>query len=206
MKATEIRRVPVVTDGIAQLSADVAAKAKTMFSYVQPYTPNSLGSLLKKVEIEPFNIADVARYKTSKVSRTISNIAWMWMALFVAIATTFIALLVTHAASWVYGVSSISVVVSLCICGIISDQKATRRKVSEWRREPIQYFGYIPEFALAKAIQLRELNPSVQFQVDYLDTHEQVTYPDPFLVAILGKEEYYIDVWDEPEFERQTRG
>lgn len=54
----------------------------------------------------------------------------------------------------------------------------------------------IPEFALRKAIQIRKEMPEVNFIVEQL-THN----PDPFLVAVLNQERYYIEVWDEPKFE-----
>ncbi len=55
----------------------------------------------------------------------------------------------------------------------------------------------IPEFVLAKAIQIKEQLPEVKFFVQHLNDPKA----DPFLVAQLGSEIYYIEVWSEPKFE-----
>ena len=61
------------------------------------------------------------------------------------------------------------------------------RKLEEYKKP-------VPEFVLNKAMQIKELVPGVTFQVEELAR-------DPFLVAVLGEEKVYIDVWEEPQFE-----
>jgi len=60
-----------------------------------------------------------------------------------------------------------------------------------------KYDRPIPEFVLDKAIRIKEALPEVEFRVQHLNDARY----DPFLVAILGDEIYYIDAWDEPRFE-----
>jgi hypothetical protein len=55
----------------------------------------------------------------------------------------------------------------------------------------------IPEFVIDKALRIKEVVPSVEFYVQHLSDPKA----DPFLVAVLGKEIYYVEAWDEPRFE-----
>lgn len=57
----------------------------------------------------------------------------------------------------------------------------------------------IPEFVLDKAIRIKERIPEVVFHVHYINEPKA----DPFLIAQLGKEIYYVEAWDEPRFESQ---
>jgi hypothetical protein len=67
----------------------------------------------------------------------------------------------------------------------------------QWVSSRIEkYASPIPEFALSRAIELKEELPHATFEVDFLQAN-----PDPFLVMVYGGIRYYIDVWDEPKFE-----
>jgi hypothetical protein len=59
----------------------------------------------------------------------------------------------------------------------------------------------IPTFARRKAEQIVAEVPDATFEIEELKdkTHSY----DPFLVAVRGKERYYIEVWDERAFENQ---
>jgi hypothetical protein len=84
------------------------------------------------------------------------------------------------------------------------DYRGTRT-VRSWKACSIAEFpGNIPEFVLAKAVQLKQELPKVRFEIESLyGERERIIrpLPDPFLVAILEDERYYIDVWDEKEYE-----
>ncbi len=70
-----------------------------------------------------------------------------------------------------------------------------------WRRTKLARFqGEIPEFALSRAIEIKERLPKARFYVDELTVDKRY---DPFLIVACGRERFYIDVWDEPEFESQ---
>jgi hypothetical protein len=70
----------------------------------------------------------------------------------------------------------------------------------KWRRTQLQRFdGAVPEFALSHAIEIKERVPDVQFEVESLRIDSRY---DPFLIARCGRKRFYIDVWDEPEFEK----
>lgn len=75
-----------------------------------------------------------------------------------------------------------------------------------WVRTKInEYKQPVPEFVLAKAVQIKEKMPECTIYVESLQDH-----PDPFLVVGAAKpeyswrkpdEHYYLDVWAEPKFE-----
>lgn len=77
-----------------------------------------------------------------------------------------------------------------------------RRKISEYK-EPI------PEFVLAKAIQIKKALPECQIMIEFL-----TNALDPFLVVQSATantwddpaERYYVEVWEEPKFEGRLRG
>ncbi len=60
----------------------------------------------------------------------------------------------------------------------------------------------VPEFVLNKALQIKEVIPNVQFAVEELN--ERASDPDPFLIAFTNTERYYVEVWNEPEFENKV--
>jgi hypothetical protein len=57
----------------------------------------------------------------------------------------------------------------------------------------------VPLFALRKAVQVKKACPEVILEVDELIEEKKLI--DPFLVARLEDEVYYLEVWKEPKFE-----
>lgn len=73
---------------------------------------------------------------------------------------------------------------------------------AQWAHTALAHYTEgVPEFALALAIQIKEAEPDVHFYVQHLNQPKA----DPFLVASIGKEIYYIAAWDEPGFEGRIR-
>lgn len=81
----------------------------------------------------------------------------------------------------------------------------TRFDGPAWVQEKIaEYKQPVPEFVLAKAVQVKQRVPECEIYIDSLQDH-----PDPFLVVVIpderqyypAKERYYIEVWAEPKFE-----
>lgn len=71
-----------------------------------------------------------------------------------------------------------------------------------WSKTELSNYSLpIPEFVIDKAIRIKEAVPSVTFHVQHLRDPKA----DPFLVAHLNREIYYIDAWDEPKFEGRVR-
>jgi hypothetical protein len=59
----------------------------------------------------------------------------------------------------------------------------------------------IPEFVKDKARQIASLLPDATFTVEQLRSEKQAY--DPFLIVSYADESYYVEVWEEPEFERK---
>jgi len=81
------------------------------------------------------------------------------------------------------------------------------RHRTDWSETEInKYRGIVPAHVLQKAIEIKRALPEVEIFVEHLSET-----PDPFLVAKMTGEDgyswnahvYYIDVWDEPKFERR---
>ena len=69
---------------------------------------------------------------------------------------------------------------------------------AQWHQTDLRsYDKAIPEFVIDKAVRIKEQLPEVEFRIQYISEPKA----DPFLIAILGKEIYYIEAWDEPRFE-----
>jgi hypothetical protein len=72
---------------------------------------------------------------------------------------------------------------------------------AHWRRLKLgKYRGQVPLFALSKAVEIKQQLPKAEFYVEELVVDKQY---DPFLVVRCGREEFYVDVWDERDFERE---
>ena len=77
---------------------------------------------------------------------------------------------------------------------------ARYRYETDWVSCPISsYKNPIPEYVLMKALDIKKALPGVVFTVVELQVAQ--VPQDPFLVASFGDEDFYIEVWDEPEFE-----
>jgi hypothetical protein len=69
-----------------------------------------------------------------------------------------------------------------------------------WHEMPLKgYEGDVPPFALSRALDIKNRVPAAEFEVDELRVDKRY---DPFLVVRHGKEQFYIDVWEEADFER----
>lgn len=108
-------------------------------------------------------------------------------------------------------------------CFFDSDMRG-KRKSTTWQYVSLNgYQGAIPEYVLSKAIEIKKQYPLANFAIDQLfeqTEHTPIRQRDPFLVAhtsqddgsnryydysqsVSGSSElYYIDVWDEKEYER----
>lgn len=92
----------------------------------------------------------------------------------------------------------------------------TPRKLRLWWTYNLQgYPAAIPEFVLDKAVRIKEECPEAKFYIEHLVTTIDVKdaeeikerkdrvmrQQDPFLVVQTADERYYIEVWDEKEYE-----
>lgn len=76
--------------------------------------------------------------------------------------------------------------------------------IVEWDMDSLEHYEEeVPTFVLNKALQIKEKIPSAKFVIDSLQVN--AVDKDPFLVVFLDKERYYIEVWDEPTFEAEQK-
>lgn len=70
-----------------------------------------------------------------------------------------------------------------------------------WVRVPLEEAADIPEFVTAKVREITSSLPDATFTVEQLRSERRLY--DPFLIVSYGEESYYIEVWNEPVFERE---
>jgi hypothetical protein len=70
-----------------------------------------------------------------------------------------------------------------------------------WVRVPLEEVRNVPEFVKAKASEIANLLPDATFTVEQLRTEKKIY--DPFLIVSYVDESYYVEVWEEPEFEQR---
>lgn len=89
---------------------------------------------------------------------------------------------------------------------IIADAPSRWNLQQTWQQLPIEKWTRgVPEHILLRAIQIKRALPGCELLVEYLAA-------DPFLIVTLQtgqhsweKETVYVDVWDEPTFERSIQ-
>lgn len=106
--------------------------------------------------------------------------------------------MVEHTAALMQGwLKEISLITEVKSYNRFSGPAWVQTKISEYRQP-------IPEFVLAKAVQIKQAVPECEIYVESLEDN-----PDPFLVVVIpdgrayypAKESYHIEVWAEPKFE-----
>jgi len=70
-----------------------------------------------------------------------------------------------------------------------------------WVRLPLEEVRDAPEFVKAKTREIANLLPDASFTVEQLRSEKKVY--DPFLIVSYAEESYYVEVWEEPEFEQK---
>jgi len=71
----------------------------------------------------------------------------------------------------------------------------------QWVKVRLEDALDVPEFVWAKAREIASCLPEATFTVEQLQSERRIY--DPFLIVSYADESYYIEVWDESEFERQ---
>jgi len=182
MATTDLRRVQASEMPRSfDLLAHLALKAEAILGYSGlreklGIPPASLTHALEELGIEPYRSDDVQKYKTKKAKEAEEQV---W-AEFVKQARREQGHLGIQE-PWGHVMAAGSFV------------------HARWRKVPLAKFqGSVPEFALSRAIEIKERLPKVEFYVEELVVDKRY---DPFLIATCGRERFYIDVWDERDFE-----
>lgn len=201
--------------------AVIADKARIVLGYkrlARAYTlPSSLLYALRELEIPPLVTQAVYNYKAKKAKKGTwrrIKLAWAFLGCAISFALGAATINTYHLDNTPLGVTGMIICILLGIASgiatignfIESGSSGDKRTNRTWERYSIHnYDRAIPLFVLNKAIAIKEKCPSAELIIEQLvQKKEGSTRPlrDPFLVATMDHEEYYIDVWDEREYER----
>lgn len=222
MTTAEITRVPLEESATLALSTEVVGDAKKLLGYNAAHVPvfGELSKALAKLGIQPLDRREVERYKRSKEYHGITNVQKVTL-VFVTWLCTVVGYVILWQATnmkagdgatflhWMGGTAI--VIISSFVFGCWQDGRRRTRVTRDWKSYPINaYNGALPVFVLNTAVTLKREIPEVGLSVERLEetvsswTPPRAT-PDPFLRATLGNEDYYVEVFDESEFEKKTR-
>jgi hypothetical protein len=218
-------KTPALKDSRVNLAREAESKLGYKVLARAIACPGTLLFKLRELGIEPLQTAAVKKYKTSKEHTGMWS-GTKWTILFWTLVPCMLTLFVygmvvnggPHApdAFWPwyrYASNILSAIAALgfAITGSVSLDVMMgegTRKIIRWHSFTLSnYTGNVPEFVLSKAVEIKSALPNCQFEIQQLGTtvnehHRTVSLlRDPFLVASLDNESYYIDVWDEKEYE-----
>lgn len=178
--------------------------------------PGALLFALRELEINPLSQTAVKDYKDSKRkhgmwSGTKAILRWIGVMIFGAMMATWgFAQNFTHVHCTMAVAGAILGLVGLfgaSIYALDDDWEHGERWETDWRQVSLAGFSHpVPEHVLEKAVQIKDKCPEATFVVDQLVTtigHREKPDRDPFLVVKMDSEMYYIDVWDEKEYEQK---
>lgn len=199
-----------VTSEVSLRSAQetLTQEAVTHLNYTNPTA--RLLRALAELDIVPYRLDHVERYKrkhgkTSMYSYT--KVAWWLLASTVVFTSTFMFSLTTkqpflHHWGWMLIIpSGVSFVGMLLFA---AEPSRGTRTVQQWKRCLLSsYPGYVPDHVLQKAVEIQKKVPDARIGVDYLTVNQEYDY-DPFLYVRMNNEpRFYVEVWDERDFERK---
>jgi hypothetical protein len=204
-------------DSIKFQRGDVVIEAASKLGY-QGLSVNAEGPLekvLRLKEIEVLDPSQVKVYKMSKVSNInltekkrrdigISIISAVFISVYsICVHISNESLLSTYLASIIP-----ALVISMWtfIMGSLAfNPSTTTWKNTSWVEIRLsEYQNYIPVHVLNKCLAIREECPNAQFIVHELQErihHVSASLLDPFMEVRLYNESFFIEVWDEREFE-----
>ena len=80
----------------------------------------------------------------------------------------------------------------------------SRVHVWAWRGIALaKYQQEVPAFVLQRALEIKKELPEAEFSIELLAQTSR--FADPFLVVYCVGERYYVDVWDEPNFQAERQ-
>lgn len=224
MLAEGIRKTSFETLSLNTERTKLAQEARDVLGYkrlaLATCTPGALLYQMRELDINPLDTNDVEAYKTSKEKVGMwSNRKKMWAWWWVFLITT--PLCIAAIRTLLRRSDSPMHVIEICAFGLtifvtffyaccnVEHNRTGKRRITKWYTINIKdYNGFIPEHVISKAVQIGRALPSARFEVDYLGTTTEEKEkpqpdPDPFLKVTLSTtgECYYLDVWQEREFE-----
>lgn len=202
-----------ITAQLALQREEMLETARKTIGYRSPQ-PNTLLQKLIALEIAPFRTLAVEQYKKSKEKVGIYSGTRDWLIWLLSSVSVL--------GGGIYGANHLDggFKFGLCVLGIIigaassiislafgiPEMKGTGiRTVSRWDRVALSHYdGAIPDHVLQKAIEIKKAIPNAYFEIDYLESTREIVErdPDPFLRVCDSSHWYYVEQWDEKDFER----
>lgn len=170
--------------------------------------------IFKACKIQPFTEKSVAKYKgrvwwkdvLSTLGMAIATVvvagALMWgflsFANYIDPKHERVIGFVVGAVGVITGIIGAIATICILVVGLSEDSK-------QWRISSLEeYEGPVPAFALLTALNIRrEAYKNGNGSVPAF--HVEMRAADPFLVVRFGSDSYYVEVWDEPGFERERK-
>ncbi len=217
MKTTLIRKSPEV-DPVVLIGMDTVEYASQKLGYNHPKKQHlskegKLAHALRVAGITPFDLKSVKRYKLVK-SQTFSKLAShesLLAAIFVCsiVAMVILGIVVSNVdpgsakqvLRWSIYLLGLVAITFLVLFILGSSSKIRGRWMIQTLKD---YIDPVPQFALATAREIHLRVPEAEFFIHEFVVKEK--QQDPFLVVRLGEfEEYYVEVWDEPEYDQKKK-
>lgn len=184
--------------------------------------PDALLYTLRELGIEPFVDSKVQEYMDSKEKKGMysgTKLVFCLLGTMTTAISLFFAGMANLAGNWSrihYAFNSAMVIIAILafvFAACLGFWETGNRKRKVWQTFNLDhaYNGNVPEFAIQRALRINERLPAATFQVHQLAQvvdHMKRANPvvkflkDPFLSVHLGDESYFIDVWDEEEYEK----
>jgi hypothetical protein len=215
MLTTLVRSTDLVPDTMAGLDAAVLADAAKKLHYqgasraLAAAKGRASGlNVLETAGVVPLRADRVRKYKAERYARPVLWSALLALAGMALLAGTAFSLSAGHP-NWFLTVGGI-VVGGIGGAGlmVIGFCRAINCADYDWQRIRLtDYHDPVPTFALNTALAIDAATPgdsSVTFYVEALKLRQHVD-PDPFLVAVVDGQDFYVDVWDEPSFAARRR-
>lgn len=209
----QLQRMDGVEEKVAEMDGVIdtwnASDSYGGFSLLR--SSRDLLRVLHQAGVRPFISEQVDAYKMRfQRSFNFRQEFMNWQSLvFCGIASVFVLAVLTGFFGWFFsptigGVGILTAVLAF-VCGyfFIEEVPAPELSRGSWNRHQLSaYTRPIPIDVLRVMRHVREVSADVTFEVDEFATH---VVHDPFLIARLGDQRYYIAVWDEPTFDATQR-
>jgi hypothetical protein len=234
MEGTVLERRPVSVAVVEndRKFRELAAKAQKALKYGRLNTLLSqkdngvaLDETLTKLDIQPFKTSTVNAYKDEMLFGKFWN-KHPRLAFFadIGMVMTGIFSVVAMIASIIASFNGIAIYITVPIaltgCAVLVGAVKVFRSYNgtpaarhfDWYQiELDDYSEDVPEFALHTALRISQLLPDARFFVEHLGRlpassrqQNRVRSLDPFLIVAHGDKTYYVEVWDEPNFEAEN--
>ena len=197
---------------LANQAADVLGYNLLKTSIKQGFSSSKLRKTLKELDIRPFSIESVRKYKDSALRKANNRhnrlISVMKVGLPLLISGVLAMMIIAGLKDAHVLVPSLAIafcavwfLFSVAVTGIpYSFLLMSEERMLVWEKDLIKdYNRPIPEFALQTALDIKEKLPEASFYIEELRTPKKI---DPFLIVEYGKEVFYLEVWNEPGFDK----